>query len=155
MLPFVIRPISRAITAAVRDTLRAPGYGHPAHRELARGTGPCRECLSEFAVKKDDRLLFTYNAFEGSGSVAQPGPVFIHAEPCEPFAGDGYPAGLKALPILAEAHFEDGSRSALRTVAPGDEATILADLIRQPGVLFLNLRHAEAGCFIARVEHSA
>src|SRR5450755_4471438 len=86
MLPFVIRPIRPAITSAVRETLRAPAYGHPVHRELARGTGPCRECLSEFAVQKDDRLLFTYNSFDGSGCVAQPGPVFIHAEECRPFA---------------------------------------------------------------------
>ena len=44
----------------VRRTRRSPGYGHPAHLEVAAGTGPCRCCLRPFVPGKDQRLLFTY-----------------------------------------------------------------------------------------------
>jgi len=44
----------------VRKTLRAPGYGHPAHVEVAAGYGPCRVCLQSFRKGEEDRILFTY-----------------------------------------------------------------------------------------------
>lgn len=152
MPPFVIRPLSRDVTIHVRTTLLAPQYGHPVHRELARGTGPCRECLAPFDVGNEDRLLFTHNPFEAALHIPQPGPVFIHADTCEPFAGADYPEGLKGLPVLAEAYHSDGTRSAPSAVAPGDEAATLSALLDTPTVGFLHLRHAEAGCFIARVD---
>lgn len=155
MTEFLVRPIARDITTAVRTTRRSPQYGHPVHRERAQGTGPCRECLSPFAVQRDDRLLFTYNPFGDPESVSQPGPVFIHAEACTPFSGEGYPEGLGSLPVLAEAHMRDGARSAPRAIVPDEASGILSALLDDSRVLFLHLRHAEAGCFIARVDRAA
>ncbi len=155
MPPFTVRPIRRDITAVVRSTLRAPQYGHPVHHERAKGTGPCRECLAAFSVDREDRLLFTYNPFDGTALIPQPGPVFIHAEACEPFAGDGYPDGLRDIPVLAEAHYHDATRSAALRVVPGNESTVLGNLLDDERVRFLHLRHAEAGCFIARVDRAA
>ena len=149
---FRVRPISPEITAAVRDTLRAPGYGHPVHREVARGTGPCRECLSTFEVGVDERLLFTHDAFAGLEQLSQPGPVFVHARPCVPFSGSGYPTGLEALPIVAEVWRRDGSRSNPRPLPPAREAETLEELLDDPICEFIHLRHGEAGCFIARVD---
>ena len=154
MPEFIVRPIASGITNAVRTTLLSPQYGHPVHRERARGTGPCRECLSTFAVQYDDRLLFTYNPFGGADSVSQPGPVFIHAEACEPFSAEGYPEGLTSLPILAEAYLHDGTRSAPRVIVADKAVEILSELLDDSRVLFLHLRHAEAGCFIARVDRA-
>jgi hypothetical protein len=152
MPTFIVRPISREVTAAVRSTLRAPGYGHLVHREVARGTGPCRECLSTFQVHDDERLLFTHDPFAGPERLSQPGPVFVHAEPCEPFAGDGYPPGLTELPVVAEAFLRDGARATPRAIDAGREAEILRDLLADSAVEFVHLRHGEAGCFIARVD---
>lgn len=155
MPAFIVRPIAPDIAASVRSTLRAPGYGHPAHHERAQGTGPCRACLSEFVVGRDDRILFTYNPFVDAGAVPQPGPVFIHAGACEPFAGGGYPRGLAGLPVVAEAHLGDGTRSSLQALVPGSAAETLTELLADPNVRFVHLRHAEAGCFIARVDRVA
>jgi uncharacterized protein DUF1203 len=155
MADFTVRGIDRRISNAVRTTLRAPDYGHPVHRELATGTGPCRECLREFTVGAEDRLLFTYNPFRASERLSQPGPVFIHAESCVPFADAGYPEGLTAIPMLAECHDADGTVSAPTIVAPGSEAATLATLLDAPHVRFVHLRHAKAGCFIARVDRIA
>jgi len=151
---FIVRPIGRDITDAVRTTLRAPRYGHPVHRELAKGTGPCRECLSAFNVEREDRMLFTYNSFDGLDVTPQPGPVFIHAESCEPFSGDAYPDGLRTIPMLAEAHYHDATCSAPNGLKPGGESAILEAMLGDDRVRFIHLRHAEAGCFIARVERA-
>ena len=155
MSEFRVRPISPEITAAVRDTLRAPGYGHPVHRERALGTGPCRECLSAFVVGEEERLLFTYDAFVNAEHRPQPGPVFIHAGRCRPYDDEGYPRGLSGLPVVAEAHLRDGTRLPVEPLLAGREPAQLADLLVRADVEHLHLRHGDAGCFIARVERVA
>lgn len=139
MQAFVIRPIEPDVTNRVRTSLLAPNYGHPVHRELAHGTGPCRECLSTFMIGSDDRLLFTYNPFDGPTDLPQPGPVFIHADACDPFSGDGYPEGLHSIPVVAEAHHRDGSRSERHTIAHSSAATTLQFLLESLTVRFLHL----------------
>jgi hypothetical protein len=54
--------LRQQIADEVRATLRAPGYGHPAHVEMASGTGPCRLCLRPFRRNEEERVLFTHNA---------------------------------------------------------------------------------------------
>jgi hypothetical protein len=94
---FVVRGIPQDIADEVRRTRRSPGYGHPAHEEVAGGTGPCRCCLKTFVPGLDRRLLFTWRPRSGEGSLMAPGPVFIHAEPCEAYAGEGFPEALRVL----------------------------------------------------------
>lgn len=155
MPEFIVYPIRRDIASQVRSSRVAPQYGHPVHQELASGTGPCRECLRAFAVAAEDRLLFTYSPFSGSAQTPQPGPVFIHAEPCEPHSGHGYPPGLRGIGVLAQGHRDDGSTSAPRVLAAGAEDRVLDALLSEADVQFVHLRHAEAGCFIARGERVA
>src|SRR4051812_41654481 len=100
---FNVRGISQQIADEVRRTRLSPGYGHPAHLELARGTGPCRCCLRPFRVGEEQRLLFTYRPQGEPGSLMAPGPVFIHAEHCEAFVGEEFPMGLRSLPLAYEA----------------------------------------------------
>ncbi|MBV9737341.1 MAG: DUF1203 domain-containing protein, partial [Candidatus Eremiobacteraeota bacterium] len=66
----------------MRSLQTAPIYGHPAHIEVATGYGPCRHCLRTFNVGREQRILFTYDPFQGIEDVPLPGPVFIHAVPC-------------------------------------------------------------------------
>ena len=155
MTNFIVRGIDRQLATAVRTTRRAPNYGHPVHREVASGTGPCRECLRSFTVGSDDRLLFTYNPFNSVDHLPQPGPVFIHAQECVPHTAPGYPEGLTALPIVAERHRGDSTVLAPSALVRGGEAAELEALLADAGVRFVHLRHAEAGCFIARVDRLA
>src|SRR5688572_10561985 len=100
MTAFRIVALPTATAAAVRDTGRSPGYGHPTHRERARGHGPCRHCLRTFRIGEEDRILFTYDPFAGAEPLPLPGPVFIHAEPCQRYPEDGgFPAELLEHPL--------------------------------------------------------
>ena len=152
MEAFVVHAIDPSIVTQVRQTLVAPGYGHPVHRELARGTGPCRACLRTFTVGTEERLLFTFDPFAGSAHLSQPDPVFIHADECELRTDAGFPSGLRGMPIAAECHHEDGAISAPQPLTGGSEDHDIRALLTRANVRFLHLRHGEAGCFIARVD---
>jgi hypothetical protein len=151
-MKITVRGIPQALADEVRRTRVSPGYGHPAVLELAQGTGPCRCCLRPFVPGEDQRLLFTYRPRGDQGSLMAPGPVFIHAEHCEAYAGAGFPEGLRSLPLAFESR---AARSRVlelaRDEADGAEACI-EQLFRGAGAEWLHLRHAEAGCFIARVD---
>ena len=152
MASFIVHPIAREIAEQARSTRRSPQYGHPTHEELALGTGPCRDCLRAFTVGAERRLLFTYGPLTGTLALPQPGPIFIHAEACIPHRGVGYPDGLREIPVVAQAYYDDGTIADPRMLPTGGEAARLAMLLEEPRVQFVHLRHAEAGCFIGRAE---
>jgi hypothetical protein len=153
-LPFRIVPIDAALADRARRELRSPQYGHPAAVERATGYGPCRQCLRTFRAGEEDRILFTYNPVPPAHGLAQPGPIFIHKDPCAPFAGPGVPLEWRSLPLFLEG-FGRGTWTVRRE--PVDAASIeagIAALLRDPAIELLQIRNAEAGCFIARVERT-
>ncbi|MBK8006081.1 MAG: DUF1203 domain-containing protein [Gemmatimonadetes bacterium] len=115
-----ITGIDPATADEVRRTLKAPGYGHPATVELARGTGPCRQCLGTFRVGQEERVLFTYRPREEGGTVTAPGPIFVHREPCQAPDPARVPEDLRTLPLLLEARGDGGV--VLATAATGGAA---------------------------------
>ena len=153
-MTFTVRGIPQQVADEVRRTRLAPGYGHPAHLEVARGTGPCRCCLRTFVPGVDQRLLFTYRPRGDEASLMAPGPIFIHAEHCDAYAGAGFPEGLRSLPLAYEAR-GDASRVPGLSRANGTQAEgEIAQLLERADTGWLHLRHAEAGCFIARVDRA-
>ncbi|MDX2119468.1 MAG: DUF1203 domain-containing protein [Gemmatimonadota bacterium] len=152
MAVFRYSGIPTALALEARATLRSPQYGHPAHRERARGYGPCRLCLRTFKVGEEDRLLFTYQPFAEPGSLPAPGPVFIHADGCERYDGLDYPPDLQVLPTVVEGFSRGGTLVAqVRVNGEGPEAVVRRVLEGTPAE-YVHLRNAEAGCFMARVE---
>jgi hypothetical protein len=151
---FRIVPIDPAVADRARRELRSPQYGHPATVEIAKGYGPCRQCLRTFRTGEEERLLFTYNPVPTGGGLPQPGPVFIHKETCAAFAGPGVPPELRGLPLFLEG-FGHGTWAVRREPVDGPsmEADIAA-MLRDPAIELVQLRNAEAGCFIARVERA-
>jgi hypothetical protein len=149
---FRLLPIDSDIADRVRHELRSPQYGHPATVEEAKGYGPCRQCLRTFRTGDEDRVLFTFNPVPHGLGLPQPGPIFIHKDPCEPFDAEGVPADLRTLPLFLEAF---GRGTWLVRREPVDAASIEADIVamlRDPAIELVQIRNAEAGCFIARVE---
>jgi len=152
---YLVRGIPQEIADEVRRTRRAPVYGHPAHEEIASGTGPCRCCLRTFVPGKDRRLLFTYRPRSDEGSLMAPGPVFIHAEHCEAWSGTGFPEGLRPLPLAFEARASGSRVIALSAGADVAPETQIGALLARRETEWLHLRNSEAGCYIARVERAA
>ena len=154
MPAFRVVPIPAAVAAEVRDTLLAPGYGHPAHVEVASGYGPCRSCLQTFREGAEERVLFTCDAFAGIEAYPSPGPVFIHRHACEGWSGDGFPPELRRLPLVLEGYAAGRLPVDREAVAHGTVEDAIGHLFANPSVAYLHVRNAEAGCYIARVERA-
>jgi hypothetical protein len=152
---YYITGLADTLTAEVRETRRSPEYGHPVHQEVAAGTGPCRACLEQFRVGEEERILFTYRPPTGNGNLGAPGPVFIHADRCQQYRASSFPPGLRSLPLVIEGIAKDDRVPESRR-ATGDEIdAALTDLLDNPEIEYLHVRHGVAGCHIARVHRGA
>jgi len=154
-MQFVVRGVPQEVADEVRRTRRSPGYGHPAHQELAGGTGPCRCCLKPFVPGRDQRLLFTWRPPGADGNLMAPGPVFIHAQHCAAYDGNGFPEDLRVLPLAFEARLSGSRVSELSRRDDVSAEAQMRVLFEEHAAEWLHLRHAEAGCFIARVDRAA
>jgi hypothetical protein len=152
MPTFHILGLPDDLTREVRETRRSPGYGHPALREVAGGTGPCRACLEPFRVGEEERVLFTYRPPSRDGTLGAPGPVFIHAERCPQYRGAEFPTALRSMPLMVEAWGTANRILAAREATGGEVDSVFAELLANPAVDHLAIRHGEAGCHITRVE---
>jgi hypothetical protein len=153
MTSYRIVAMPTAIAEKVRATLSSPGYGHPAHTEVATGYGPCRHCLRTFRVGEERRTLFTYDPFYGLEELPLPGPVFIHDGPCERYPEDGgFPSDLRAHPLTLNAYGRGRRLRAQEYVTDGDVETALDRLLARPDVDYVHVRDTSAGCYDLRVE---
>jgi hypothetical protein len=137
----------------VLATMKSPGYGHPAHTEVATGHGPCRHCLRPFRVGQEERTLFTCNPFYELAEVPLPGPIFVHAEMCERFDEEsGYPAELLPYPVVLDGYDSQQRLVMQRRAEAGSQERMLAEMLENEAVLYVLVRDREAGCFDFRVE---
>ena len=151
---FKVIGIPQNIAQKVRETMKSPQYGHPAFSDIAKGYGPCRLCLKTFNEGKEERILFTYNAFEGVSDLPLPSPIFVHKDECERYEANEFPKDLRNLPMALEGF---GKESLLVLREKIDEKTIekkINQMFELENVDYINLRNTQAGCFIARIERS-
>lgn len=145
--------IPTEVANAVRETLRAPVYGFPAHAELATDEAPCRHCLRLIAAGTEKRILFTYDRFAGIEKLPQPGPVYIHAENCPHYAADaGFPEELRGSPRTLEAYAQGRKLIAQEYVADGKFEPAIEQLLARPEVDYIQVHSTTAGCFTFRIE---
>ncbi len=155
MSEFRIRSIDASLSAQVRGTLKDPVYGLPVSVEPATGFGPCRLCLRTFSPG-EPRILFLYNPFSAAQEADVAGPVFVHAEPCRPYADASlFPEEVAQLPVVLRAY--DAHRRCLleMTPRPGGVTASIEACFGVPGVALVHVRNAEAKCFIAAIERSS
>jgi len=140
---------------AVRSTLRAPGYGFPAHAEMGDDDAPCRHCLRTIAAGVDRRILFTYDRFAGVESLPQPGPVYVHEKSCSRYADDaGFPEELRGSPRTLEAYARGRRLVAQEFVADGRFEPAIEKLFAHQDVEYLQVNSTTAGCFTFRIERA-
>lgn len=151
-MSFRVVAIPTKVADLVRSTLRSPGYGHPAHVEVAASYGPCRHCLRDFQVGKESRILFTYDPFHELESLPLPGPIFIHAEGCERCSETNFPEDLRGHRLTFAAY--DAGRRLLgeEYVDNGQVEPVIASLLNRDEVRYLHVRDTAAGCYDFRVE---
>jgi Protein of unknown function (DUF1203) len=153
MQSYQVTPVNNEIAQEVRQTLKAPGYGHPAYVDVARGYGPCRVCLQTFTVDRDQRILFTHDPFAGHEPFPLPGPIYIHADACVPYAETSrFPDGLRFIPLTFHGYADERRIRAQERIDDGKVEEIVDRLFADPLIDYIHVRNTEAGCFIARID---
>lgn len=149
---YKVVPILSELARSVRENMKSPQYGHPAFVDLAKGYGPCRVCLKTFVKGEEERILFTYNAFENLSNLPLPGPVYIHKNECNSFNGNDFPPELIDLPLLFEGYGNSSKLVKREAVEKENFTNQIVEIFALPEVSYINIRNAEAGCFVARIE---
>lgn len=152
MSSFRVVAIPTSVAQKVRSTLRSSFHDFPVHRENASDDAPCRHCLRKFAAG-DDRILFTYDRFDQIEPLPEPGPVYIHTADC-PRYGEyaGFPEQMRSSPRTLEAYGEGRTLLAREHVSDGKFEPVIARLLANPSVNYVQVNSTTAGCFTFRIE---
>ena len=149
-----IVPMASQIADEVRKTMKAPGYGFPAHREIAAGRAPCRLCLKLIRPDEEELILFTYDAFAGQDVPPMPGPVFVHARDCQAYSSEApVPAEYQGQPLTLEAFGAGRARLDEKRVRGGEQEA-LRELFALEKTEYVHVRSTLAGCYLFRVERA-
>ena len=155
MAPIRVIAIPTKTADLVRSTMKSPGYGQPAHTEMASGYGPCRHCLRDFRVGEEKRILFTYDAFYSVEKLPLPGPIFIHAEPCSRYDENaGFPKDMRSHRLTINAYGENRTFLAERFIEDGNVEPVIDSFLDRSDVKYLHVRDTQAGCYDFRIERA-
>ena len=154
-MQFIVRGLTQELADEVRRTGLSPGYGHPAHIEVARGTGPCRCCLRALRDRAATRACCSPIGRQAMATASwRPVRCSFTPNTAQAWSGTGFPDALRALPLAFEARAA-GSRVIGLSADDGESAEAQIErLFRDPQAQWIQLRHAQAGCFIARVDRA-
>jgi len=148
--------IPSEVANQVRETMKAPTYGFPAHSEVAAESAPCRHCLRTLTPGKDQAILFTYDHFAGVEELPQPGPVYIHAANCPRYTVDaGFPEELRGSPRTLEGYAHGRRLIGQEYVADGKFEEAIDRLFAKAEVDYIQVNSTTAGCFTFRVERAS
>ena len=146
MHSFVITPLPAGeVDAQARD----------ARRRVADSPLPCRRCLRNAAIG-DELVLASYDPFTLRSPYAGEGPVFVHADGCEPFAPEPGRLSEQVAGRQLSVRAYDGEAMMLDAAVLAGErfAERVPDLLDVDGVEFLHVHFAGPGCFAFRVDRA-
>jgi hypothetical protein len=111
--------------------------------------------LEVIKLKEEELLLFTVDAFHGLNVPPSPGPVYIHAEACTRFSGNGgIPEAYRGRLLTLEAFGTDRKLISEVRATDSREEKIAEEMFANPEVEYVQVRSTEAGCFLFRLERN-
>lgn len=115
---------------------------------------PCRRCLRDAQVG-ETLLLVTYDPWVVDSPYRQAGPVFVHEDGCEPWAGPGLPEQQTSR-LLSLRVLDGQGMQVAGDVVPGAQLQDRLDrAFAEETTAFVHLHNAGPGCFAARVDRDA
>src|SRR5579864_3596594 len=89
----------------IADHARATMTDHFGHRlSITKTTAPCRVCL-RISRTPEEFILLSYQPLPDTGPYAEIGPIFIHANQCEPYADcRALPPGFASRPLVLRSY---------------------------------------------------
>ena len=127
--------------------------GRPAERAVSGGAAtPCRCCLRD-VPEGAEMLIVAARPFPEPQPYAELGPIFLCAEECEPWAGEGPPPILGTSPDYLVKGYSSDDRIVYGTgrVTPADEIErYAAEVLERPEIAYIDVRSARNNCFLTR-----
>ncbi|MGF1446065.1 MAG: DUF1203 domain-containing protein [Pikeienuella sp.] len=149
---------ARGLSTSIVRTLQAGGpdaYGKPAEHGISDGAGnPCRHCLTEIPAGRG-MLILAHRPFPEPQPYAETGPIFLCADACAAWTGDGLPPILATSPCYMLRGYGADHRIVYGTgsvVAAARLAGAADAILARPGVGYVHVRSAANGCFQCRLE---
>ena len=148
-----VTPISEATAARVRAQMR-DDYGNDLAAQDGEGA-PCRVCL-RYSKPGERVILFSYRPFEAPSLYQEVGPVFVHADGCQPHAAEsGFPSDFVERPVIlrpydARHHIQDSQVFA----QPGEAQAVAERMLENPDVAYVHARSLSRGCYLFRIDRA-
>jgi Protein of unknown function (DUF1203) len=137
-------PIPTEIAREAR-TQRLDRFGHTL--TVTTTEAPCRLCL-RISQAPEDLILLSYQPREDTGPYAEIGPIFIHADSCEPYAHvEQFPEDFKDRPLVLRAYGYDGGIVDAAVVEPGRAPQRAEHVLSDPAVEEVHVRHVSYTCY--------
>lgn len=145
-------PIDPARLDAVR-TAGEDGFGNALTPFAASGQGEPLRCCLRYATAGERIALISYAPFTEASVWREVGPVYVHADRCEGFAGGSLPDELRRGPRVLRTYRADGSMDYEHNTLVGDEdlEPVLDRLLAEPGVATVHVRTVLPQCFLYAV----
>ncbi|HQU67242.1 MAG TPA: DUF1203 domain-containing protein [Albidovulum sp.] len=146
--------LARALRAGAPDANGQP----PERGAVADGKGePCRHCLKNVEAGRE-YLILAHRPFPAPQPYAETGPIFLCADDCAPWSGDGVPPILGTSPDYLLKGYTHGHRIRYGTghiVPKGEIEDCARGLLEDPAIAFVDVRSARNNCFQLRIRRAS
>lgn len=121
------------------------------------GAAPCRHCLN-YIPKGAQMLILAHKPFDSAQPYAESGPIFLCAEECKRWEGDGAPPVVvdsKEDRLVKGYSADDRIIYGLgKIVAPQEVADRARTVLNDPRTAYVHIRSSTNNCFTCRVDPS-
>lgn len=146
-------PLPGHVVRALRSG-GADAYGRMPERVRSDGNGnPCRHCL-DFVPEGADMLILAHRPFDELQPYAETGPIFLCADDCKAWSGDGVPPILGSSPDYLLKGYTADQRICYGTgkvVSQDELSAYAARLLERDEISFVDVRSARNNCFQLRI----
>lgn len=131
---------------------RIDDYGNEVIAREAIG-GPCRHCL-RYPVAGERLALVSYSPFEKRNPYKEVGPIFLHADGCERYEGDGFPEAFATKPIVLRAYDYEQQIYRPEAIVDGTQEQRATALLADANVAYIHARSFTHGCYYFRIDRT-
>ena len=150
---FRIVPLPTKIAERARRVAAAGAPDHATVIADSPNAFPCRHCL-RWAQPGERLILFPFAAIPPGRPYSESGPIFVHAEGCEPYAAMcEYPADFRNGRVM-RAYNSSFDMIDAQVVNGSEPEPIIEKLFQNPETAFVDARSVTRGCFTFRIQRA-
>jgi len=125
------------------------------HAVVAEGREPCRRCLRN-ALPGENLLLLPYDPFTVRSPYTGDGPVYVHADGCEPHRPEPsvLPEQVDRPRQFSVRAYDDEAMMRDAAIVQPEELADRARTMLSDGVAYLHAHFASTGCFAFRIDRA-